>query len=284
MDTGAADDPPRFREFSMGAFTFPGFAAGRPFRRLAAAGLIAAGLAGLAAAPAAAQAFSEAQKAELHTIIRSYLLENPEILREVSAELEKRSQAEAEEARASVIEGADSPLFNSDYHAVVGNPQGAVTIVEFFDYNCGFCKRAIGDLQQLMKNDGNVRVILKDFPVLGENSVEAAKVAQAVKMQIKGDKFWAFHSKLLLSRGQVGKAQALAVARDVGVDMARLEKDMASPEIETGIRQSLILADSLNLTGTPSYVVGKDVVVGAVGYDALKSRVDNFRKCGKGVC
>ena len=238
----------------------------------------------LALSPALAQDFSNAQKKQVETIIRDYLLTNPEILRDAYAALEaKQARAEAEQ-RAGALKTYGDLLTKSPYQAVVGNPNGKVTLVEFFDYNCGYCKQALPDLTRLIKEDGDLRVVLKDFPVLGPGSVEAAQIAIAVKKQLQGEKFWAFHVKLLGTRGQVGKAQALAAARDSGADMERLAKDIEGPEIQATLQESAKLADALNLTGTPTYVVGDEVVVGAVGYGQIKGRLDNIRKCGKASC
>lgn len=252
------------------------------FRSLAPLALVA-GLAVAAPLPAAAQ-FTDAQKAEIGQVMRDYLLKNPQVLREALVELQKREKEDEEASRKRVVGEQSEKLFNSKYQAVLGNPKGTTTIVEFFDYNCGYCKRALDDMAKLMKSDPELRVVLKDFPVLGPGSVEAAQVAQAVKNQLKGDKFWEFHSKLLLTRGQIGKAQAMAVAKEIGVDMAKLDKDMASSEPRAGIAETMQLADSLGLTGTPSYVVGQDVVVGAVGYDELAGKLANVRKCGATAC
>lgn len=237
------------------------------------------------ALPAAhAAEFTDAQKAEIGGVVKDYLIQNPEVLRDAMVELEKREKAQEVAKREGTVRDQSEALLNSPYGDVVGNPHGKVTLVEFFDYNCGYCKRALDDMAKLMKADPDLRVVLKDFPVLGPGSVEAAQVAGAVRAQLKGDKFWAFHYKLLGSHGPVGKAQALAAAKDSGVDMDQLAKDMAKPDIKAGIQQNLQLADALNLTGTPSFVVGSDVVVGAVGYDELKERVDNVAKCGKSTC
>ena len=139
-------------------------------------------------------------------------------------------------------------------------------------------------MAKLMKADPNLKVVLKDFPVLGPGSVEAAHVATALRLQFKGDKFWDFHQKLLGTRGQIGKAQAMAVAKELGADMDKLAKDLESPSIAASIQEVAQLADQLNLTGTPSFVVGQDVVVGAIPYDELKGKVDNVHKCGKVAC
>jgi protein-disulfide isomerase len=240
---------------------------------------------GLAAAalPAAAAEFSPAQTKEIGTIVRDYLVNNPEVLREAMVELDRREKEAQQAAREKVISD-NGNLFSSPHQAVVGNPNGKVTLVEFFDYNCGYCKKSLDDLAKLMKEDPNLRVVLKDFPVLGPGSVEAAQVASALRNQFGGDKFWAYHQKLLLTRGQIGKVQALAVAKDMGADMGKLDRDMASPEVKKGIEEVMHMADALNLTGTPSWVVGKEVVVGAVGYEDLKGKIGNVAKCGKAVC
>jgi len=175
-------------------------------------------------------------------------------------------------------------LFSSKYQATIGNPHGTATLVEFFDYNCHFCKGALPDVTRLLKDDPNLKLVLKDYPVLGPGSVEAAKVAFAARKQLPGDKFWAFHSKLLGMHGPIGKAEALAVARDLGLDMNKLEKDMDSPDVKTGLNEVMQLADALQINGTPTFVVGQDVVVGAVGYDQLKDKVDSVHKCGHATC
>jgi protein-disulfide isomerase len=237
-----------------------------------------------AAAPARAQSFNESQRGEIERIVREYLLSHPELLQDVMTELDKRqAQAETEKHRASVKEHS-AAIFSSPRQVTLGNPQGDVTIVEFFDYNCGYCKRAMADMLDLLKNDAKLKFVLKEFPVLGEGSVQAAQVAAAVRMQDKtGKKYLEFHQKLLGSRGQVDKTRALAVAKEIGLDMARIEKDMASDEAKATIEESLKLADALGLNGTPSYVVGGDVVIGAVGLNTLKEKVNSAR-CGKAAC
>ncbi|MFZ0073830.1 MAG: DsbA family protein [Xanthobacteraceae bacterium] len=237
-------------------------------------------------APAAghAQSFNDQQKTELQSIIHEYLVQHPEVLQEAMAELEKRQvAAEAEKAKAAVKNNAQT-LFDSSRQVVVGNAQGDVTLVEFFDYNCGYCKRALTDLTDLMKDDSKLRVVLKEFPVLGPGSQEAAQVAIAARMQDKsGKKYFDFHQRLLSGRGQADRARALAAAKEAGFDMAKLERDMASPEVKATIEENMKLAEQLGLNGTPSYVVGSDVVVGAVGLEALKGKVKAAR-CTTASC
>jgi protein-disulfide isomerase len=233
---------------------------------------------------ARAAEFSTPQKSEIEKIVHDYLVAHPEVLQEAMAELEKRQAAgDAEKHQAAVKENATA-LFSSPRQVVVGNPQGNVTFVEFFDYNCGYCKRAMSDMFTLMKEDPKLKVVLKEFPVLGPGSVEAAQVAVAVRMQDKtGQKYLQFHEKLLGGRGQADKAHALAAAKEAGLNMAQLEKDMASPEVKETLQENFKLAEALGMNGTPSYVIGDSVVVGAVGLEALRERV-NTARCGKATC
>jgi protein-disulfide isomerase len=237
-----------------------------------------------AAQPAAAGEFSASQKAEIEAILKSYLLQNPEILHQAIVELEKREKTAEAEARGKILSDTSGPLYTSANQAIIGNPDGKITLIEFFDYNCGYCKKALGDLAHLMRDNPDLRVILRDFPILSEGSIEAAQVEAAVRLQLTGQKFWEFHQKLLNSHGPIGRTQALAVAKDSGVDIEKLTKDSAAPSVKEGIEESDQLGRSLALTGTPSYVIGDEVVVGAVGYDQLKAKLDNVRKCGKAVC
>ncbi len=233
---------------------------------------------------ARAQSFSDAQRGEIEGIIKNYLVAHPEVLEEMSAELTKRqAAAEAEKHQAAVNKNAET-IFNSPRGVTIGNRDGDVTFVEFFDYNCGYCKHAMSDMLSLMKADPKLRVVLKEFPVLGPGSVEAAQVAVAVRMQDpSGKKYLDFHQKLLGGRGQADKARALAAAKDAGIDMARLDKDMASPEVRATLEENFKLAEDMGLNGTPSYVIGKQVVVGAIGLDGLSKKIGEAR-CGKATC
>lgn len=238
------------------------------------------------AAPQASRAdeFSAPQKGEIERIVRDYLLAHPEVLQEAMTELEKRQTAAEVEKHKSAVKDHAKNLFSSTRQVVLGNPDGNVTFVEFFDYNCGYCKRAMSDMMTLLKTDPKLKVVLKEFPVLGPGSVEAAQVAVAVRMQDKsGKKYLDFHQKLLGGRGQADKAHALAAAKDAGLNVAQIEKDLASPEIKATLQETFKLAEALGLNGTPSYVIGEDVVVGAVGLSALQEKI-NTARCGKPSC
>ena len=256
-----------------------------PFRSLI-PGLPALFALALCVTPPAASAdnFSDGQRGEIESIVKNYLITHPEVLEEAMAELNKRqATAEAEKHEASVATNADA-IFYSPRGVTLGNKDGDVTFVEFFDYNCGYCKRAMSDMLDLMKSDPKLKVVLKEFPVLSEGSIEAAKVAVAVRMQDpSGKKYLDFHQKLLGGRGPADKARAMAAAKDAGLDTARIEKDLGGPEVRATIEENFKLAEAMGMNGTPSYVIGKQVVIGAIGLDGLKEKI-GVARCGKATC
>ncbi|HXY58547.1 MAG TPA: DsbA family protein [Methylocystis sp.] len=251
--------------------------------RLAAATLVVCG-ALLGAAPARAGDFSAEQKIEIGAIVHDYLLNNPEVVKDAIDALEKKEKVIQAAAREKSLDSDADRMFRSQSQAVVGNPDGDVTIVEFFDYNCGYCKQSLANVAKLVESDPKVRVVLKDFAILGPDSVEAAEVATAVRKQLNPQKFWEFHKRLLGTRGHVGKAQAIALAKDLGADPDQLEKDAKSPGTHQALTEVEQLADEMKFDGTPAWVIGKEAFVGGVSYASLKAKVDNVRKCGKTAC
>ena len=238
----------------------------------------------LLGAPVLAQSFSEPQRGEIETIVRNYLIAHPEVLEEATAELNKRQTAAEDAKHTAAVQRNAENIFNSSRGVIVGGAGGDVQFVEFFDYNCGYCKRAMSDMLTLMKDDPKLKVTLKEFPVLGPGSVEAAQVAVAVRMQDPtGKKYLDFHQKLLGGRGQADKEKAMAAAKDAGLDMNRLEKDLKSPEVRATLEENFKVAEDVGLNGTPSYVIGQQVVIGAVGLDGLKEKI-GIARCGKATC
>ncbi|MBF9232467.1 DsbA family protein [Microvirga alba] len=228
--------------------------------------------------------FSDQQRQAIGEIVKDYLMKNPEVLQEVIGELEKR-QAEAQRVvQAGALKETRQTLLNAPHSFIVGNPSGDVTLVEFFDYNCGYCKRALADVKTLVKGDPKLRVVLKDFPVLGPDSVEASRVALAARNQLSGDKLFDYHVKVMDSKGRVGAERALAVAKEMGLDVARLQKDMESADVRAALQENMGLGDKLGLTGTPAFIIGDEIIPGAVGLDPLKQVVANVRQCGKSNC
>jgi protein-disulfide isomerase len=223
---------------------------------------------------------SDEQQREVEAIIRHYLIANPEIIRDAINELQRKEDEAARAAQASIIQENTDRLFNSPNQAVLGNPKGDVTLVEFFDYNCGYCRRAHADMKELMAEDPNLRVVPKEFPILGEGSVAAAQISVAV-LQTAPDKYEAFHDALISEKGQVDGARALAVAQDLGLDPEALKVKASSEEARANITEVRQLAELLDLTGTPSYATPIKVVVGAVGFEALKVEIGAAREACK---
>lgn len=243
---------------------------------------------GLALAASSVQAqekpFTDAKKAEIGEIVKSYLMSHPELIQDALNELDKKQRDAEAQAQKSAVTALSPDLTNAENGIVLGNPSGDVTLVEFFDYNCGYCKKSMADIMGLMKADPKLRVILRDFPVLGPDSVEASKVALAVRSQLTGAKYMDFHQKLLESRGRIGKDRAIEVATSMGADRAKIEKDLESAEVKKLLGGTMRAADQLRIGGTPAFVVADGVIVGAVGQDALADTIKAARTCGKAVC
>jgi protein-disulfide isomerase len=235
-----------------------------------------------AMSPAPAEFLSESQKREVEAIIREYLISNPEIIREAINELQrKEDEAERVAQTQTIIDNAER-LFSAPVDVAIGNPAGDVTLVEFFDYNCSYCRRAHADMQALLDNDPNLKIVLKEFPILGEGSVQAAQVSVAVLLTAP-ERYREFQDALLTAPGQADGALALAVAGDMGLDADALSIKAESEEVRATIGESHALARELELTGTPSYVTSRKVIVGAVGYEALKQEIDTVRACAEDV-
>lgn len=244
--------------------------------------VFAFGLTGILAMPTDAMA-EDVDRAAIEEIVKDYLLKNPEVIADALAELDRREKAAAEAARLAAVSDSAGILFNSTRQVVLGNPKGSITVVEFFDYNCGYCKRAYGDMVRLIEEEPELRMVLKEFPVLGQSSVEAARVAIAVN-SVAPDKYGEFHETLLMQRGQANGDSAMKAAIAAGVDHKEVAKAMTSDEASQTIEEVYSLANRLGLTGTPSYVVGDEVVMGAVGYDQLKAKVTALKTCGETTC
>jgi protein-disulfide isomerase len=253
--------------------------------RLARGLSLAAGMAlMLSGAPAQAQSLTPDQKKAVTDLIRETLIRNPEIIQEALVELERRNTVAQAQAQRSAVSAEKARLVDPATSVIVGNPQGDVTIVEFMDYNCGFCKRAMEDVRTLAKNDPKLKIVIKDFPILGPDSVEASRVALAVRSQLQGQKYFDFHAKLMATKGRINAAKALEVAKEAGVDVERAKKEMEGPAVRAAIEDTVALGDRLGLTGTPAFILGDEVVFGAVGPGPLKVKIESLRKCGKTEC
>jgi len=232
---------------------------------------------------AAEGGFNEAQTKSIEKIVREYLINNPHILFDVQAALEKKMEtARAQQMEKSLVANADT-LFRAPNAAIAGNPKGDVTVVEFFDYNCGYCKHALGDVTKLVQSDKNIRMVFKELPIFGKESEEASRVALAARNQ---GKYWEVHKDLLASQGRANEAKALRIAKKHGLDMTRIKADMKSPAIKKEIEETKVLAQNMGINGTPHFFVGNRMIPGAP--DNLLSQIRqlaaNVRKEGCSYC
>lgn len=235
------------------------------------------------AMPLPAAALDDAQKKEFGEFIKEYLIQNPEIMLDVQDALQKK-QEEARLVKANQVIGENSKsIFEAKDDISIGNPKGDVTIVEFFDYNCGYCRHALTDMQTMLKKDQNVRFVLKEFPILGPESVAAHKVSDAFR-KLAPEKYEKFHMALLGSEGRADENSAIEVASSLGVNEKQIRAEMEKSPDTSSVQNAYDLAQKLGITGTPSYVIGNELVQGAVGFDDLEAKVKNMRTCGKTSC
>lgn len=227
--------------------------------------------------PAQAAEFNDAQKKELGDIIRQYLLENPEVVRDAMQELERKQQVAEDAARTDSLKAMSAEIFHSKDDLVAGNPKGKVTMVEFFDYNCGYCKRAFPDVMKMIDTDKDLKLVMKEFPILGPGSVYAARAALASRQQ---GKYWEYHMALMAHEGRIDEAVADQIAQATGLDVKKLKADMEADEVNQVINRNMQLADSLKIQGTPAFIIDETVIPGAVGFDALAAVVKQIRDNG----
>ncbi|KEP68613.1 Protein-disulfide isomerase [Celeribacter baekdonensis] len=223
--------------------------------------------------PMAVQA-ADLDEARVKELVYEAIRENPQIIME-AVEILQRQDAEAQaQAQATVLRDQRQLLEQDPNAPVLGNPDGDVTVIEFFDYNCPYCRRAMPEVLALLEADPNVRLVYREWPILGDGSVFATKAALASRLQ---GKYEAFHWALMGMNGRAEEASVLRIAQEVGLDIERLQTDMERPEIEEHIATSMRLTQSLGFSGTPSFVIGDNLVPGFVESDKLTELVDNVR-------
>ena len=211
----------------------------------------------------------------LEQMIEQYIRTHPEVIEQSLQSLENKRAAEEQERQKAALATHQQELLNDPASPVSGNPAGDVTVVEFFDYRCGYCKRAASALTQLQQSDARVRVVYKDFPILGETSELAAKAALASNLQ---GKHRAFHEALLATKDDLTKEQLFRIAAEAGVDVNRLDQDMTRPEWQPILDRNRALAKTLGISGTPAFIVGNDLVPGALDLKTLQELVAHKRK------
>ncbi len=228
-------------------------------------------------------AFSDEQKKAIGEIIKDYLIKNPELIVEVQQALEiKMEKEQAEKLKTFMSENAKD-IYRNPESPVAGDPNGDITVVEFFDYNCGYCKRGMTEVQKLVQSDKRVRVVFKELPILSKGSEETARAALAAKRQ---GKYWEFHQAMLSSKGQANEATSLKAAEALGLDMAKLKADMAGDAVKGELEAMKALAKKMGINGTPHFLVGDKSIPGAPEdlHDQLKTLIADFRKSGCSYC
>jgi protein-disulfide isomerase len=247
-------------------------------RAIVCAGALSLGLltaaGSLAALAAADTGLTEEQ---FGTMVRNYLLKHPEVLRETIEALDKKEKAAETQASVEVISTRAKEIFRSSDDHVAGNPAGKISVVEFFDYNCGYCRHSLPDVLKLIDSDRDVRLVIKEFPILGPGSVTAAKAAIAARHQ---NKYWNFHLALMRTPGTVDDAKVFEVAKSIGLDIGKLKSDMENPEVARILAQNHAMAQALGIQGTPAFIIDQTLIPGAPGYDGLSSAVAAVKDAG----
>jgi protein-disulfide isomerase len=232
-------------------------------------------LGGAFARSIAAEEITPEQRKAIEAIIHDYLMQNPDVLIDALREAEAKASSDADVKAAQVLRDRRPEVFDDPATPVGGNPQGDVTIVEFFDYRCPYCKQVHPAIQKLLDQDPKLRFVYKEFPVLGEQSDIAAHAALAARLQ---GRYEPFHNAMMAAKGQITEELVYRIAGSIGLDVDRLKRDMTDPEIDRALSANRSLAKALELRGTPGFVIGDHVIPGAVDLDALKTMVADARK------
>ncbi len=223
----------------------------------------------------AADEFTPAQRRAIEHIVRDYLTKNPQVMLDVLQAAEDKMKADAHDKASVALKAHHDEVFDDPATPVAGNLQGDVSVVEFFDYRCPYCKQVEPALETLLGQDKQLRFVYKEVPVLGPESVTAARAALAARRQGKYD---ALHRALMALKGQIDEASVLKTADSVGLDLQRLKRDMAAPEVDRALQANFHLAEALDIRGTPGFVIGNEIVPGAISLTALKQLIDAERQ------
>jgi len=237
--------------------------------------LMGVALGGVAAAQQPVEPFSPAQREAIRAMVREFILQNPEVLIEALEALDARRQVEAEQRTRQALVARREQLLNDPANPVLGNPGGDVTLVEFFDYRCPYCKQMQEPLNELLRSDPRLRFVHIQFPILGPDSVLAARAALASRPQ---NRYPQFHDALMSARGNLDEAAVMRIATSVGLDVQRLRRDMTSPAVQAQITAALSLAQELGINGTPAFIIGDRLIAGAVDVGVLRGAITRSRQ------
>lgn len=250
-----------------------------PFKSLIAAVLVMT--VPLAACSKEAAPLDAQQKQQMEQLVHEYLVKNPEVVIEAIKEFQRREQAANQARQQNALATFSDDLKGSPNDPVMGNVNGDVTMVEFFDYRCGYCKRVFPDVQSLLESDGNIRLVLKEFPVLGPKSIYASRAAQAVWLHQK-DKYQAFHTAMMMSKGGLSEEKVQKLASDSGVDTKALVEQMNDPLVDATLEANAKQAEAMGITGTPAFIIGNTLAPGAIPLAAMVDMIVAARKKAHG--
>ena len=241
---------------------------------------LAAALAVSLAVPAMAldiESMTAKERDAFRAEVRAYLMENPEVLMEAIEVLETRQQEQQAQGDVALVQSNAADLFDDATSWVGGNPEGDVTIVEFVDYRCGYCRKAFPEVSKLVSEDGNIRLIMKEFPILGEQSVASSRMALATRLAHGDEAYKKVHDSLINFRGEINELSVLALASDLDLDGDAIVAKMNSPEVDAIIAQNRALAQRLQISGTPTFVVGDQMLRGYLPYAGMQNVVSQVR-------
>jgi protein-disulfide isomerase len=215
---------------------------------------------------------SPEQRQAIGEVVKEYLLQNPEVLRDASLELERRSEQQQKEEQAKALSQYRSQLLSPRGATIIGNPNGRVSLVAFFDYNCPYCRASVGDIQKLVDANPELRVVLREFPILGPDSTATSRLALAVARETPDLGLRTrYYEALMKAKGSMTGSLAFTTATSMGLDSAKLKSDLKDPEIDAILRENFAAAEALGVNGTPAFIIGDQVIVGAVGAERMQA-------------
>lgn len=215
-------------------------------------------------------------RSDVEAIVKQYIMDHPEVLIESVNQMQQKMQLDRMKKAAEAITTRKDEIMNDPDSPVAGNPSGDVTVVEFFDYNCGYCKRMVPIISKVMEEDKNIRFVFKEFPILSATSATAAKAALAVYRMDK-EKYFPFHSALMKATGSMNEEAIMKIAESLDIDTDDLKEEMKKPEIEQEIDKNHKLAEALNVSGTPAFIIGEQFLPGAIDEATLREAVKEAR-------
>jgi len=218
---------------------------------------------------------SNQQRDEIRGLVREYILENPEIISEAILALQEKEEQARSKQQADALKRHAPALFTPDENTIVGNPKGEIILVEFFDYNCGYCKSMYPAVKDVLEENDDVKMVMKEFPILGPGSLAASRAALASREQ---GKYPEMHVAMLSHRGSLNESTIMSIAENIGLDVEKLQQDMKDPKINDVLSKNMALAQDLGIDGTPGLIIGDTIVPGAIGKDRIVDLIEDARR------